>query len=150
VQAVRVFRCYADERAARALHAWCVRLGAEAFAVFMCNSVASGLASDEHAAFNAKLIELRGVVGSDFVMLMRNGVACRIMDASFFARLVACYERHSAAEEKKTLLKFVARGVAAIDRLGEAEFWRRVDEICTTSPRPTQVAALARLRSAGD
>jgi hypothetical protein len=116
----------------------------------MCNSVASGLASDEHAAFDAKLSELRGVVGADFVTLIRNGVACRILDASFFSSLVACYERHSAAEERKMLLKFVARGVAAIDRLGEAEFWRRVDEICTTLPRPTVVAALARLQNATD
>jgi hypothetical protein len=64
--------------------------------------------------------------------------------------LVACYERHSAAEEKKMLLKFFARGVAAIDRLGEAEFWRRVDELCTALPRPTLVAALARLQNATD
>ena len=126
---------------------WCVTLGEEAFARFMCDGVASGLASEEHAAFDAKLSELRGVVGADFVTLMENGVACRIMDASFFSGLVAYYGRHPAAEEKKLLLKFIAKGVAAIDKLGEAEFWRRVDELCTALPRPTQKAALARLRS---
>ena len=68
------------------------------------------------------------------------------MDESFFSCLVACYERHSAAEERKMLLKFIARGVAAIDNLGAAEFWSRVDELCTTLPRPTLVVALARLR----
>jgi hypothetical protein len=113
----------------------------------MCTGVASALASDDAAAFDAKLNELRGVVGADFVTLMTNGVACRIMDASFFSCLVACYERHSAAEERKVLLKFIARGVAAIDKLGATEFWSRVDELCTTMPRPTRVVALARLRS---
>ena len=129
------------------IDAWYVRLGARAFVTFMCGSVASGLSSSNAAEFDAKLIELREVAGAEFVMLMRNGVACRIMDVSFFSGLVACYERHSAAEERAMLLKFVALGVAAIDKLGEAEFWRRVDDICTTLPRPTQAAALARLRS---
>jgi hypothetical protein len=130
------------------LDAWCVRLGAKAFARSMCDGVASRLASaEERAAFDAKLHELRGVVGADFVTLMCDGAACRIMDVSFFSSLVACYERHSAAEERKMLLKFFAKGVAAIDELGEAEFWRRVDELCTTLPRPTRAAALARLRS---
>jgi hypothetical protein len=125
---------------------WHERLD-EKFATFMCDGVASGLASSNAAAFDAKLNELREVVGADFVTLMRNGVACRIMDVSFFSGLVACYERHSAVEERAFLLKFIARGVAAIDKLGEAEFWSRVDELCTTMPRPTRVVALARLRS---
>jgi hypothetical protein len=132
------------------LDAWYAKLDKDAFATFMCNGVASGLASPNTEAFNAKLNDLREVVGADFVALMRNGVACRILDASFFSGLVACYERHSAAEERAMLLKFVALGVAAIDRLGEAEFWRTVDDICTTLPRPTLVVALARLRDHGD
>jgi hypothetical protein len=128
---------------------WYARLG-EKFTTFMCDGVASGLASPNASAFDAKLHDLCGVVGADFVTLMSSGVACRILDASFFAGLVTCYERHSALEERAMLLKFVALGVAAIDRLGEAEFWRRVDELCTTFPRPTQKAALARLRDHGD
>ena len=113
------------------------------------DSVASALASTSAIAFDARLGELRAVPGmtlADFVRLMRSGVASRILDAHFFTSLISCYERRGSAEERRMLLKFIARGVAAIDKLGEAEFWRRVDELCTTMPHATLDAALARMR----
>jgi hypothetical protein len=114
----------------------------------MCGSVASALASTSADAFEARLVELRAAAGMtlpDFVKLLRSGVASRIIEAHFFSSLVSCYEQR-VSEERRMLLKFFARGVAAIDKLGEAVFWRRVDEICTTIPHPTLEAALARMR----
>jgi hypothetical protein len=131
------------------LRAWLSELGPKAFVTFMCNSVASALASTSADAFEARLGEWRTATGMtvpDFVKLMRGGVASRILDAPFFTSLLSCYEQRGSAEEKRMMLKFLTRAVAAVDKLGEAEFWRRVDELCTIMPHPTLEAALARMR----
>jgi hypothetical protein len=124
--------------------------GASVLATLMCGGVASALASTSADAFEERLNQLRAVAGMtdpDFVTLMTGGVASRILDAAFFSSLV-CYERRGSAEDRQMFLKFFGRGVSAIDRLGAVEFWSRVDELCTTSPRPTRAAALARMREA--
>jgi hypothetical protein len=134
------------------LRRWLSVLGIKLFVTFMCG-VASGLASPNADAFEARLHELRAVVGMrelDFVRLMKDGVACRILNAAFFSRLVSCYERRASSEERDMLLRFFGVGVSAIDKLGEATFWQRVEEICTTVPRLTQEAALARLRDGAE
>jgi hypothetical protein len=125
--------------------------GASVLATLMCGGVASALASTSADAFEERLHQLRAVAGMtdpDFVTLMTGGVASRILDAAFFSSLVSCYERRGSAEDRQVFLKFLGRGVSAIDRLGAVEFWSRVDELCTKSPRPTRAAALARMREA--
>jgi hypothetical protein len=129
-----------------------VVFGASVLATLMCGGVASALASTSADAFEERLNQLRAVAGMtdpDFVTLMTGGVASRILDATFFSSLVSCYERRGSAEDRQMFLKFFGRGVSSIDRLGAVEFWSRVDELCTTSPRPTRAAALARMGTIG-
>jgi hypothetical protein len=125
--------------------------GASVLATLMCDGVASALASTSADAFEERLRQLRAVAGMtdpDVVKLMKGGVASRIIDATFFSTLVSCYERRGSVEDRQMFLKFFGKSVSAIDKLGAAEFWSRVDELCTTTPRPTQKAALARMREA--
>jgi hypothetical protein len=61
--------------------------------------------------------------------------------------LIACYKRMNSPNDRQMLLKFMPRCCSAMDKLGKAEFWRRVDDICTTMPRPTRAAALAMMRA---
>jgi hypothetical protein len=114
----------------------------------MSDSVAAALASTRADEFEARLTGLLTLMCvSDLVKLMKNGVACRILDDSFFASLVECYERRST-EERQMLLKFMPLCCASIKKLGAQEYWRRVDAICTMMPRPTQAAALSLIRAA--
>jgi hypothetical protein len=122
--------------------------GPDALVRLMCGGVASALASPGADAFEARLAQLRAVACSvsDLVGLMTNGVASRILDDEFFSSLIACYRRRTSAEDRQMLLKFMPQCCAAIDKHGTHEFWRRVDDLCTTMPRPTQLASLAMMR----
>jgi hypothetical protein len=124
-------------------------LGPKALVRLMCNGVASALASPGADAFEARLAQLRAVACSvsDLVSLVTDGVASRIPDDEFMSSLIACYKRRTSAEDRKMLLKFMPPCCAAIDKLGAQEFWRRVDGLCTTMPRPTRAAARAMMRA---
>jgi hypothetical protein len=74
---------------------------------------------------------------------MTNGVASRIHDNETLSSLIACYERRTSREDRRMLLKFMPVCCSAMEKLGKREFWRRVECICTTTPRPTRAAALA-------
>ena len=124
-------------------------LGPDGLVTFMCDSVASALASTGADIFQTRLVCLRAVPGIDttsFLKLMTNGVASRILNDGFFSSLIACYGRRASAQDRQMMLKFLPQCCSAIGKLGEEEFWRRVDVACTAMPSQTRVAALSFMR----
>ena len=81
----------------------------------------------------------------NFILLYKGGVASRICDDVFRAKLLEVHEGLST-EERKCFFKFFGKGIARIRELGVERFWTRVVEICKMVPVPTQRKALKLLK----
>jgi hypothetical protein len=108
-------------------------LGKINFHKFIGNSVAAGLAGLNHVKFDIAITKLFLVLGvSDFVKLMKNGVASRSLEETFVVDVIKHYEG-SSLKEKVMFLKFFPMSVSTIDLLGCDVFWARVVAICKTN-----------------
>ena len=138
-------RLAADVEFNAQLEKWFGRLGNK-FQTFICDSVAKRLSGPESSKFISVSIQMIDTLKLDnFILLYKNGVAYRICDDVFRAKLLEVHQTLST-EERKCFFKFFGLGVARIRELGVDKFWTRVVEICKMVPVPTQKRALELLK----
>lgn len=127
---------------------WLDRLGAEVFVPFMGGGVSVALLSTEADEINARLEQAFAEMDVVyFVKLIKGGAVRRILDDAFLSSLIGCYKRRVTHADRATLAKFFPDCCSELDKLGDQEFWSRVDGLCDMRPRPARVAALAIMRA---